>query len=90
MIKTSDKLVKREAPEVFRIIQMYMGDKKPKASQLHLALEIASRGWSIPGLRDEIYIQLCRQTTENKKPLVYNFFICSKLCCCSMSYFVIV
>ncbi len=67
MIRTSDKVVKREAPEVFRIIQMYMGDKKPRASQLQLALEIASRGWSIAGLRDEIYIQLCRQTTDNKR-----------------------
>lgn len=67
MIRTSDKVVKREAPEVFRIIQMYMGDKKPRASQLQLALEIASRGWSTPGLRDEIYIQLCRQTTDNKR-----------------------
>lgn len=23
------------------------------------------RGWSNQGLRDELYIQLCRQTTEN-------------------------
>ena len=32
------------------------------------AQEIAVRGWNIVGLRDELYIQLCKQTTENKKP----------------------
>ena len=31
------------------------------------AQEIAVRGWNIVGLRDELYIQLCKQTTENKK-----------------------
>ena len=31
------------------------------------AKEIAVRGWNIVGLRDELYIQLCKQTTENKK-----------------------
>jgi hypothetical protein len=32
------------------------------------AQEIAVRGWNIIGLRDELYIQLCKQTTDNKKP----------------------
>ena len=31
------------------------------------AQEIAVRGWNIVGLRDELYIQLCKQTTDNKK-----------------------
>ena len=67
MIRTNDKIVKKEAPETFKLIQMYMGDRKPKASLPQLALDIAVKGWSMPGLRDEIYIQLCRQTTENKR-----------------------
>lgn len=42
-----------------------MGDRRAKADPLHVALEIATKGWSAQGLRDELYIQLCRQTTEN-------------------------
>ncbi|XP_037022397.2 rho GTPase-activating protein 39 isoform X3 [Artibeus jamaicensis] len=65
MIVTSDRHVKKEACEIFKLIQMYMGDRRTKADPLHVALEIATKGWSMQGLRDELYIQLCRQTTEN-------------------------
>ncbi|XP_018604723.2 rho GTPase-activating protein 39 isoform X2 [Scleropages formosus] len=65
MIVTSDRVVKREAVEVFKLIQMYMGDRRTKADPLSVALDIVVRGWSYQGLRDELYIQLCRQTTEN-------------------------
>lgn len=67
MIRTQDKVVKKEAPEVFRLIQMYMTDRKAKSSQMQVALEVVQKGWSISDLRDEIYMQLCRQTTENPK-----------------------
>uniref|UniRef100_A0AAY4CV56 Rho GTPase-activating protein 39 n=1 Tax=Denticeps clupeoides TaxID=299321 RepID=A0AAY4CV56_9TELE len=52
MIVTSDRAVKREAVELFKLIQTYMGDRRAKADP-------------VSGLRDELYIQLCRQTTEN-------------------------
>ncbi|KAM4865191.1 rho GTPase-activating protein 39 isoform 1-T3 [Thomomys bottae] len=65
MIVTSDRHVKKEACEIFKLIQMYMGDRRAKTDPLHVALEIATKGWSAQGLRDELYIQLCRQTTEN-------------------------
>ncbi|XP_038654532.1 rho GTPase-activating protein 39 isoform X1 [Scyliorhinus canicula] len=65
MIMTADRNVKKEACEVFKLIQMYMGDRRAKVDQLNVALEIATKGWSMQGLRDELYIQLCRQTTEN-------------------------
>uniref|UniRef100_A0A8C8SS00 Rho GTPase-activating protein 39 n=1 Tax=Pelusios castaneus TaxID=367368 RepID=A0A8C8SS00_9SAUR len=65
MIMTNDRNVKKEACEIFKLIQMYMGDRRAKADQLNVALEIATKGWSMQGLRDELYIQLCRQTTEN-------------------------
>ena len=67
MIRTNDKGVKKEALEVFKLIQSYMGDRKCKTSMPSLALDITTKGWSMQGLRDEIYIQLCRQTTENPK-----------------------
>ena len=70
MIRTNDKMMKKEAPEVFRLIQMYMGDRKAKTSLPLLALDIMIKGWSIAALRDEVYIQLCRQTTDNRKEYV--------------------
>ena len=51
MIVTSDRHVKKEACEVFKLIQMYMGDRRAKADPLHVALEIATKGWSVQGLR---------------------------------------
>lgn len=68
MLRTNDKNTKKEAVEVFKLIQMYMGDRKTKLTQSQLALEITTKGWTLgPDLRDEIFIQICRQTTENKK-----------------------
>ncbi|XP_030626810.1 rho GTPase-activating protein 39 [Chanos chanos] len=65
MIVTSDRAVKREAVELFKLIQTYMGDRRAKGDPLSVALEVVVRGWSCQGLRDELYIQMCRQTTEN-------------------------
>ncbi|KAG7488293.1 hypothetical protein MATL_G00033050 [Megalops atlanticus] len=65
MIVTSDRAVKKEAVEIFKLIQMYMGDRRSRAEPLCVALEVVVKGWSCQGLRDELYIQLCRQTTEN-------------------------
>uniref|UniRef100_W5L1S0 Rho GTPase-activating protein 39 n=1 Tax=Astyanax mexicanus TaxID=7994 RepID=W5L1S0_ASTMX len=65
MIVTTDRTVKRDAVELFKLIQTYMGDRRAKNEPLSVALEVAVRGWSNQGLRDELYIQLCRQTTEN-------------------------
>jgi len=69
MIMTKDKQIKKEACEVFRWIQAFMGDRKLKRGHHeNIAHEIVSRGWRSPDLRDEIFIQLCRQTTANPKP----------------------
>ncbi|KAM9761508.1 LOW QUALITY PROTEIN: rho GTPase-activating protein 39 [Menidia menidia] len=65
MIVTSDRAVKREAVDLFKLIQTYMGDRRAKVDPQAVALEVVVRGWSHQGLRDELYIQLCRQTTEN-------------------------
>lgn len=46
-----------------------MGDKRSFGRQErdNTLLEVARRGWSNYNLRDELYIQLCRQTTSNDK-----------------------
>ncbi|KAM4574228.1 rho GTPase-activating protein 39 isoform 2-T2 [Fundulus diaphanus] len=65
MIVTTDRAIKKEAVDIFKLIQTFMGDRRSKVDPLSLALEVVVRGWSNQGLRDELYIQLCRQTTEN-------------------------
>jgi Rho GTPase-activating protein 39 len=76
MIRTENKIVKKEAPEVFKLIQMYMGDRKlTKDMPLsHIAFDIIQRGWSIIELRDEIFIQICRQTMRNPREYVSKKF----------------
>ncbi|CAM1309105.1 ARHGAP39 (predicted) [Pycnogonum litorale] len=67
MILTTDKSLKRDACVLFKLIQIYMGDRKAKNGQLpdNVALEITVCGWSKQALRDELYIQICRQTNDN-------------------------
>jgi Rho GTPase-activating protein 39 len=101
LIKTNDKIVKKEACELFKLIQIYMGDRKvsntssfqfndlPKHSQSqhalltklndseisstsvkiaqkdYICLEIMTKGWLYSQIRDELYLQLVKQTTEN-------------------------
>ncbi|CAI8043664.1 Rho GTPase-activating protein 39 [Geodia barretti] len=71
MIITRDKQQKKEAVELFKNVQQYMGDRqgKTRVKELDkLALTICSKCWEKKGLRDELYIQLCRQTTGNYNP----------------------
>ena len=66
LLRTNDKILKREAPELFKLIQIYMGDKKSKqVASLNVCLELTIKGWSLPSIRDELYLQLIKQTHEN-------------------------
>ncbi|KPP57465.1 rho GTPase-activating protein 39-like, partial [Scleropages formosus] len=68
MLITSDRAVKREACQVFRLVQAYMGDRAGRLDRRHTALLLVTKCWALPGLRDELYVQLVRQTTHNLRP----------------------
>jgi hypothetical protein len=113
LIKTNNKVIKKEACELFKLIQTYMGDRKQlalaqqtndqpaaasagsatpnsklkssKSAQITslqkesasvvatadqqqmdaISLEIMTKGWQHPQLRDELYLQIVKQTTAN-------------------------
>lgn len=62
-----DKAGKKMAIELFKLVQIYMGDRKARAgmSLNSVIRDIATMAVTHPPLRDELYVQLCRQTTEN-------------------------
>lgn len=67
LLRSLDKVLKKEAPELFRLIQIYMGDKKSKQNaSLNTCLDLTIKGWSLPSIRDELYLQLVKQTTYNQ------------------------
>jgi len=47
MIRTDNKLVKKEAPELFKLIQTYMGDRKMSrdAPPSSLLVDVIMKGW---------------------------------------------
>ncbi|CAB3243889.1 unnamed protein product [Arctia plantaginis] len=62
-----DKAHKKAATDLFRLVQIYMGDRKarPGMTLNSVAQDILHATFSNEKLRDELYVQLCRQTTEN-------------------------
>ena len=72
MLLTHDKRVRKEAVDLFRLVQMFMGDRPaPRGKESNqLALEVVTKCWDPSNgvtLRDEIYIQLCKQTFLNRQ-----------------------
>lgn len=68
MLVTSNRTVRKEACEMFKLVQAYMGDRPSRLDRRHSALLIVTKCWDMPGLRDELYVQLVRQTTGNASP----------------------
>ncbi|KAG9269486.1 rho GTPase-activating protein 39-like isoform X1 [Astyanax mexicanus] len=65
MLITSERTVKKEACEMFKLVQVYMGDRPARLDRCHAALLVVTKCWGTQGLRDELYVQLVRQTTDN-------------------------
>ncbi|CAF3338920.1 unnamed protein product [Rotaria sp. Silwood1] len=66
LLRTLDKILRKEAPNIFKLIQIYMGDRKSKqTASLNTCLELTTKGWSLPSIRDELYLQLIKQTSYN-------------------------
>ncbi|KAM8704369.1 hypothetical protein ACLKA7_008903 [Drosophila subpalustris] len=64
-----DKADKKTAIDMFKLVQIYMGDRKARQgmSLNSVAIDIITASLPQQQLRDELYVQLCRQTTENPK-----------------------
>ena len=69
VVVDGEKLLKREACNLFRLVQVYMGDRKANVGMTldGVATDIVNTAFSKPPLRDELYVQICRQTTENPR-----------------------
>ncbi|XP_053681293.1 hornerin [Anopheles nili] len=63
-----DKAGKKMATDLFKLVQIYMGDRKARIgmSLNSVAIDIVTMAMGQAQLRDELYIQMCRQTTENQ------------------------
>ncbi|KAH8338971.1 hypothetical protein KR074_012325, partial [Drosophila pseudoananassae] len=64
-----DKADKKTAIEIFKLVQIYMADRKARSGMTlnSVAIDIICASLPQQQLRDELYVQLCRQTTENPK-----------------------
>ncbi|XP_012271050.1 uncharacterized protein LOC105694708 [Orussus abietinus] len=69
VVVDGEKLLKREACNLFRLVQVYMGDRKATVGMTldGVAMEIVNTVYAKAPLRDELYVQICRQTTENPR-----------------------
>eukprot|EP01134_Creolimax_fragrantissima_P007880 CFRG7880T1 len=61
---------KRTAIEMFKIIQTYMGDRTPQKylperDEMNEVARLASIAYERKGLRDELFVQICKQMTNN-------------------------
>jgi hypothetical protein len=74
MIKTTKAAHSKEAVAQFKNILRYMGDapasstSKVSRSQMYYAQQLIEKAVNMPELRDEIYVQLCKQTNDNPNP----------------------
>lgn len=66
MLLTLRKTHRKDALDLFKLVQMGMGDRGSRSRGfIDLAIAIIAKSWSVAQLRDELYLQLCKQTTDN-------------------------
>ncbi|ORY07717.1 hypothetical protein K493DRAFT_250939 [Basidiobolus meristosporus CBS 931.73] len=74
-----NKNVHRDALKCFKLIQRVMGDRvRTKNNELRDIQWLLDRGIVFGELRDEIYVQMCKQLTNNPHPIVTVVFPASK------------
>ncbi|CAH8575753.1 unnamed protein product, partial [Heterobilharzia americana] len=65
LLVSSEPGLKKQVAQLFKVIQSFMGDRKARLSLPDYGSIIIHRALSSANLRDELYAQLCKQTTSN-------------------------
>ncbi|CAH8575085.1 unnamed protein product [Schistosoma bovis] len=65
ILVSSEPALKKQVAQLFKVIQSFMGDRKARLSLPDYGSIIIHRALSSANLRDELYAQLCKQTTSN-------------------------
>ncbi|VDP66498.1 unnamed protein product, partial [Echinostoma caproni] len=65
LLVSTEPNMKKQAADTFKIVQSFMGDRKARLSLPDYGSIIVHRALNTVGLRDEIFAQLCKQTTGN-------------------------
>lgn len=66
MLLTLRKSHRKDALDLFKLVQMGMGDRNSRnRAFIDIAVAVVVKSWSITELRDELFLQLCKQTTSN-------------------------
>ncbi|KAL7668650.1 hypothetical protein ACOME3_009344 [Neoechinorhynchus agilis] len=71
LLDLKSKHLRKEALDCFKLVQAYMGDDDRSEPNVDIAAKnkpeigLVCSGWNFVGLRNEIYMQLVKQTTNN-------------------------
>ena len=71
LLVTPERQLRKAKRTIFKLIQIYMGDRKAKHGMTlsSVAHEIVLQGYRVEALRDELFLHICKQTTDNPRRL---------------------